>query len=145
MKTRNAVLAVLALSNALLGATPPAQDSAAALIARIEAPQTPNRQGWDPYSIQQLMERFGVPGMSLAVIKDGQIDMARAYGQADVTAKSAGDDGDDVSSRIHQQAGDGVRGHAPGRCGQAVARRRRQPLSEIVEGARRASSPAAVP
>ena len=88
MKKRNAVLAVLALSNALLGATPPAQDGAAALIARIEAPQTPNRQGWDPYSLQQLMERFGVPGMSLAVIKGGQIDIAKAYGRADVTAGS---------------------------------------------------------
>ena len=87
MKTRNAVLVVLALSNALLGATP-AQDGSAALIARVEAPQTPNRQGWDPYSLQQLMERFGVPGMSLAIIKGGQIDVARAYGRADVTAGS---------------------------------------------------------
>jgi CubicO group peptidase (beta-lactamase class C family) len=34
------------------------------------------------------MERFGVPGVSLAVIKDGRIDIAKAYGQADVTAKS---------------------------------------------------------
>ncbi len=88
MKKRYAVLAVLAVSNALLGATPRAQDGAAALIARVEAPQTPNRQGWDPYSLQQLMERFGVPGLSLAVIKDGRIDIAKAYGQADVTAKS---------------------------------------------------------
>jgi CubicO group peptidase (beta-lactamase class C family) len=86
---RNTVLAVLALSNALLGATPRGQDGAAALIARIEAPQTPNRQGWDPYSLQQLMERFGVPGVSLAVIKGSQIDIAKAYGLADVTAKSA--------------------------------------------------------
>jgi len=85
---RNAVLTLLTLSNALLGATPRAQDGAAALIGRIEAPQTPNRQGWDPYSLQQLMERFGVPGVSLAVIKDSRIDIAKAYGQADVTAKT---------------------------------------------------------
>ena len=39
-----------------------------------------------------------------------------------------------VSSGVHQQAGHRVRRHAPGRGGQAVARRRRQPLSEIVEG-----------
>ena len=88
MKKRYAVLAVLVVSNALLGATPRAQDGAAGLIARVEAPQTPNRQGWDPYSLQQLMERFGVPGLSLAVIKDGRIDIAKAYGLADVTAKS---------------------------------------------------------
>ena len=88
MKNRNAVLVVLALSHALLGATASVQDGTAALIARIEAPQTPNRQGWDPYSLQQLMERFGVPGMSLAIIKGGQIDIAKAYGRADVTAGS---------------------------------------------------------
>jgi len=87
VKNRNAVLVVLALSTALLGAAP-AQDGTAALIARIEAPQTPNRQGWDPYSLQQLMERFGVPGMSLAIIKGRQIDIAKAYGRADVTAGS---------------------------------------------------------
>jgi CubicO group peptidase (beta-lactamase class C family) len=88
VKNRNAVLVVLALSNALLGATPPVQNGTAALIARIEAPQTPNRQGWDPYSLQQLMERFGVPGMSLAIINGGQIESAKAYGRADVTAGS---------------------------------------------------------
>ena len=85
---RNAVLAVLALSTAIPGAAPHAQDGATALIARIEAPQTPNRQGWDPYTLQELMERFGVPGLSIAVIKDYQIHWTKAYGQADVTAKS---------------------------------------------------------
>ena len=88
LKKRYAVLAALVVSNALLGATPRVQDGAAGLIARVEAPQTPNRQGWDPYSLQQLMERFGVPGLSVAVIKDGRIDIAKAYGLADVTAKS---------------------------------------------------------
>jgi CubicO group peptidase (beta-lactamase class C family) len=78
---------VLAFSGAILGA-PHAQDGAAALIARIEAPQTPNRQGWDPYTLPELMDRFGVPGVSIAVIKDYQIHWTKAYGLADVTAKS---------------------------------------------------------
>jgi CubicO group peptidase (beta-lactamase class C family) len=82
------MLAVLVLSGAMLGAVPHEQDAAAAMIARIEAPQTPNRQGWDPYTLQELMERFGVPGMSIAVMKDYQIHWTKAYGQADVTAKS---------------------------------------------------------
>lgn len=85
---RNAVLAVLALAAAALGVVPRAQDGAKALATRIEASQTPNRQGWDPYTLTELMDRFGVPGVSIAVIKDYQIDWAKGYGQADVTAKS---------------------------------------------------------
>jgi CubicO group peptidase (beta-lactamase class C family) len=85
---RNAILAVLVCSIPILHVAPHAQDSATALIARIEAPQSPNRQGWDPYTLQELMERFGVPGVSVAVIKDFQIAWTKAYGQADVTTKS---------------------------------------------------------
>ena len=82
-----ALVGTLVCSCAILGVAP-VQDGAAALIARIEAPQTPNRQGWDPYSLQELMDRFGVPGVSIAVIKDYQIHWTKAYGQADVTAKA---------------------------------------------------------
>ena len=82
-----ALVGTLVCSCAILGVAP-VQDGAAALIARIEAPQTPNRQGWDPYSLQELMDRFGVPGVSIAVIKDYQIHWTKAYGQADVSAKA---------------------------------------------------------
>lgn len=72
----------------LAGLTPvahlAAQDDPAALIARIEGPQSPNRQGYDPYTLEQLMQRFRVPGVSIAVIKDFRIHWARAYGVADV-------------------------------------------------------------
>ena len=78
---RKVVLAVLALSGAMLGVAPRAQDGTAALVARIEAPQTPNRQGWDPYALQDLMGRFGVPGLSVAVIKGSQIDGRRCTGR----------------------------------------------------------------
>lgn len=64
-------------------ATLAAQDDPAALIARIEGPQSPNRQGYDPYPLEQLMQRFRVPGVSIAVIKDFRIHWARAYGVAD--------------------------------------------------------------
>jgi CubicO group peptidase (beta-lactamase class C family) len=60
-----------------------AQD-AAAIIARIEAAQSPDRQGLDGYTIQQLMQRFRVPGVSIAVIKDFQIHWTKTYGKADV-------------------------------------------------------------
>jgi CubicO group peptidase (beta-lactamase class C family) len=56
----------------------------AAIMARIEAAQTPNRQGWDGLTLQELMQRFRVPGMSIAVIKDGKIHWAKGYGVADV-------------------------------------------------------------
>ncbi len=61
-----------------------AQDDASALIARIEAPQTPDRQGLDGLSLEEVLKRFHVPGMSIAVIKDFRIQWAKGYGLADV-------------------------------------------------------------
>ena len=55
----------------------------ASYIARIEGRQSPNRQGWDPYTLQELMERFRIPGVSIAVIKDFKIHWAKGYGVAD--------------------------------------------------------------
>ncbi len=60
------------------------QDGSAPLIARIEAPQSPNRQGLDPYTIQELMQKFRITGVSVAVIKDSAIHWAKGYGVADV-------------------------------------------------------------
>jgi CubicO group peptidase (beta-lactamase class C family) len=85
---RNPVFVLLSLSLVLLAAAPRAQDGAAALMSRIEAAQSPNRQGWDPYTLPELMERFNVPGVGIAVIKDSQIHWTKGYGQADVSAKA---------------------------------------------------------
>jgi CubicO group peptidase (beta-lactamase class C family) len=83
------VLFAVSASASLLSASGPAsQDGSAALQARIAAAQSPNRQGWDPYSLPELMERFGVPGVSIAVIKDLQVHWSKGYGQADGTTKS---------------------------------------------------------
>jgi len=54
------------------------------LIKIIEAPQRPNRQGLDPFSLEEIMDRFGIPGVSIAVIKDFEIHWAKSYGIADV-------------------------------------------------------------
>jgi CubicO group peptidase (beta-lactamase class C family) len=72
----------------LTGAFQPAstQDGSAALIARIEARQSPNRQGLDPYTLQELMQKFRIPGLSVAVIKDSEIHWAKGYGVADVAS-----------------------------------------------------------
>ena len=65
----------------------------ASLIARIEGPQTPNRQGFDGFTLQELMHRFRVPGLSIAVIKDFKIHWAKAYGAADVESGKLVDTG----------------------------------------------------
>jgi CubicO group peptidase (beta-lactamase class C family) len=49
----------------------------------IEGPQHPNRQGYDPFTLQELMTRHYVPGLSIAVIEDFKIHWARGYGCAD--------------------------------------------------------------
>lgn len=63
--------------------------SPAAMMARIENVQSPNRQGLDGYTLRQVMERFRVPGVSVAVIKDFEIHWAKGYGVADVEAGAA--------------------------------------------------------
>jgi CubicO group peptidase (beta-lactamase class C family) len=68
-----------------------AQDDPAAMMARIEGPQSPNRQGFDPFTLDQVMKRFRVPGVSVAVIKDFKIHWAKAYGLADVEANVPAD------------------------------------------------------
>ena len=72
-------------------APPPrsADPSPAAMMARIEAKQVPDRQGFDGLTLAQLMERMRVPGVSIAVIKDFEIHWAKGYGIADVTAGTA--------------------------------------------------------
>lgn len=76
-----------ALAACLAAAAPLAQPSpdAAAMIARIEAPQVPDRQGLDAMTLEQVMRRFRVPGVSVAVIRDFKIHWAKAYGVADVS------------------------------------------------------------
>ena len=63
-----------------------ADDSPAAMMARIEGAQSPNRQGLDPFTLKQVMEKYRVPGVSIAVIKDFAIHWAKGYGVADVTS-----------------------------------------------------------
>ncbi|NJD18642.1 MAG: hypothetical protein FIA95_05075, partial [Gemmatimonadetes bacterium] len=42
-------------------------DADALLIAHVEGPQSPWRGGLDSLSLQEVMERFRVPGVSVAV------------------------------------------------------------------------------
>lgn len=56
----------------------------AEMQAVIEGVQTPNRQGLDVLTLKEVMERFGVPGISVAVIHDFDVHWAKGYGVADV-------------------------------------------------------------
>jgi CubicO group peptidase (beta-lactamase class C family) len=60
-----------------------AQDPAQ-FIAAVESPQSPNHQGTDPMTLQEMMARYHVPGVSVAVILNTQIHWAKSWGMADV-------------------------------------------------------------
>lgn len=78
--------AALVAAGVTLPAPVSAQDDPAPFIARIEAAQAPNRQGFDGLTVPELMARFKVPGVSVAVIRDFKVHWAKGYGLADVTA-----------------------------------------------------------
>jgi CubicO group peptidase (beta-lactamase class C family) len=58
------------------------------MMARIEGPQSPDRQGLDALTLAQVMERAHVPGVSIAVIRNFDIHWAKGYGVADVQSGS---------------------------------------------------------
>ena len=64
--------------------TPDTVGTPAQMQAIIEGVQTPNRQGLDVLTLEEVMERFGVPGISVAVIHDFDVHWAKGYGVADV-------------------------------------------------------------
>ena len=61
-----------------------AQESVADFIRAVELAQNPDRQGLDGFTLEELMAEFGVPGVSVAVIRNFEIHWAKAYGVADV-------------------------------------------------------------
>jgi len=87
---RTVVCCVALLAGGMLGEDPrrvvAAQTDAAALIARIEAPQSPIRQGHDALTLEAVMQKYYVAGVSVAVIHDFKIHWAKGYGVADVEA-----------------------------------------------------------
>jgi CubicO group peptidase (beta-lactamase class C family) len=83
VKKRTTILTLLAI--ALPAAASAQTRSAADYIAAIEGAQSsagPNDLG--RLTISELMARFNVPGVSIAVIRDHQIHWAKGYGIADV-------------------------------------------------------------
>jgi CubicO group peptidase (beta-lactamase class C family) len=56
------------------------------MIAGIEGPQQPNRQGADALTIPEVMAYHRVPGLSLAVIHDFSVHSEKSWGIADAEA-----------------------------------------------------------
>src|SRR5271165_5307946 len=54
------------------------------MLAEIEGPQFPNRQGADSLTIQEAMAYYHVPGLSIAVIHDFAVDWVNSWGVVDV-------------------------------------------------------------
>lgn len=63
--------------------------SAEDYIALVEGPQNAAAGEQDTLSLIELMDELGVPGMSVAVIKDFEVHWAKGYGTADVEAGAA--------------------------------------------------------
>jgi CubicO group peptidase (beta-lactamase class C family) len=63
-----------------------AQSSSETFIAAIEGPQTGRDGELAPLTLAAAMQKAGVPGMSIAVIRDFDIHWSRGYGLADVVA-----------------------------------------------------------
>jgi CubicO group peptidase (beta-lactamase class C family) len=76
--------ALLIIAGIFLPVDAAPQTSSADMMVRVEGAQSPNRQGLDPYSIQEIMKRTHVPGASVAVIHDFSIHWVKGYGVADV-------------------------------------------------------------
>ncbi len=83
---RKTLLALTLLGSVLNAQSAPL--AADAFISTIEGPQVGRDGELPPLPLDALMQKLGVPGMSIAVIRDFAIHWSRGYGMADVTAKT---------------------------------------------------------
>jgi CubicO group peptidase (beta-lactamase class C family) len=82
-------LLITALACALaVAATPSAQGTQDTYIAAIEGPQSGREGELAALTLDAAMQRSGVPGLSVAVIRDFAIHWTRGYGVADVVSRS---------------------------------------------------------
>ena len=81
MRMRTSVAAVLLAG--VLTTTACGQDAGADYRARIEAGEPDEHRPYAEISLDELMKKLGVPGMSIAVIRDFEIHWAKGYGTAD--------------------------------------------------------------
>ena len=65
--------------------------TAADFIETVEGVQDPDSDGLEGHTIESMMDELGVPGVSVAVIRDFDIHWAKGYGVADVETGAAVD------------------------------------------------------
>ena len=70
----------------VVGTAPSAQDAPDRYIAAIEGAQTGRDGDLPELSLDAAMQKAGVPGLSVAIIRDFEIHWTRAYGIADVVS-----------------------------------------------------------
>jgi CubicO group peptidase (beta-lactamase class C family) len=70
----------------LIYAATTGQSPSAAFISAIEGPQTGREGNLPGLTLDAAMQKLGVPGMSIAVIKDFEIHWSRGYGVADTAS-----------------------------------------------------------
>ena len=68
------------------------------IIRLVEGSQLPDLNGYDPFSLEEIMEGRKVPGVSVAVIKDFKVHWSKGYGVADILT------GDKVTEKTRFQA-----------------------------------------
>jgi CubicO group peptidase (beta-lactamase class C family) len=64
-----------------------AQEPSAEILAKIEDPLKPGSDDDDGFTFQELMEKYEVPGVSIAVFKDYKIEWVKTYGVKDIGTK----------------------------------------------------------
>jgi CubicO group peptidase (beta-lactamase class C family) len=81
---RLVVFLLLLLTAGVLPTRAHGEDSGSAMAAQIEGRQSPNRRDLDSFTLQEIMQKYRVPGVSVAVISGFRVHWAKGYGVADV-------------------------------------------------------------
>jgi CubicO group peptidase (beta-lactamase class C family) len=63
------------------------QEPSAEILAKIENPLKPGSDDDDGFTFQELMKKYHVPGVSIAVFKNYEIEWVKTYGVKDVDTK----------------------------------------------------------
>jgi CubicO group peptidase (beta-lactamase class C family) len=84
MKRLDPALFLLTALLVFLAAPLASQQEVDSFIARVEGVRTPGDTGVAGLTLEQVMARFRVPGVSVAVIRDFEVHWAKGYGVADV-------------------------------------------------------------
>jgi CubicO group peptidase (beta-lactamase class C family) len=81
---RLVVFLLLLLAAGVLPTRAQGEDSGSAMAAQIEGRQSPSRRDLDSFTLQEIMQKYRVPGVSVAVISGFRVHWAKGYGVADV-------------------------------------------------------------